>query len=307
MVNVQGFGQIPSQLTPDSTIVSPASDMTISVGDTLNFMGQGSDPDGNLPLSYRWNFGGAAVSSYTQNPGNVTFNKVGTYQIQLTVADSTGATDPTPATRTITVTANGSSQNPGNNNGTGQQPVITITSPVSQTTNISVGGSVNFAATATNPNNNLPLSYRWTFSNGLADRLVQNPGLITFSQAGTYVVSLIVTDSSGSSSTVSRIIIVSNGTVGTGAPNGIINAPASDVTISSGQSVYFSGDAIDPDGDLNIQYAWDFSGGAAASAQKIPGSIIFSTPGRFAVTLTVTDSAGLVDQTPAIVYVTVLP
>lgn len=314
-VTVQGFGQIPSQQAPDSTIVSPATNMTVSVGETINFQGQGTDFDANLPLTYRWNFNGAAASSYTQNPGNVTFNKVGTYQVKLTVADSTGATDLTPATRTITVVSqsgNGFPNNPGNGSGIGQRPIVNISSPFSQTTNINIGASVNFSATATDPDNNLPLSYRWTFGNGMPDQFVQNPGNVVFNQAGTYIVTLTVTDSLGNIGTATRTIIVGNGSfpgnggTGTGAPNGIINAPANDITISRGQSIYFSGDAIDPDGDFNITYSWNFGGGAVASTQKIPGNVIFSTQGRFTVTLTVTDSTGQVDQTPAIVTVTVL-
>ena len=88
---------------PDGAINSPASNSAIKVGDSLAFAGTGSDPDNNTPLSYAWNFGGSATNSTAQTPGNVTFNKAGIYSVTLTVTDSKGLNDPTPATRTVTV------------------------------------------------------------------------------------------------------------------------------------------------------------------------------------------------------------
>src|SRR5438132_8461898 len=43
------------------------------------------------------------ATSTAQNPGNVTFSVPGTYTISLTVIDSSGNSDPSPPTRTITV------------------------------------------------------------------------------------------------------------------------------------------------------------------------------------------------------------
>ncbi len=316
-VTVQG-GQFGSSIAPEGTIALPSTNsLTVSVGDTVNFRATGTDADGNLPLSYRWDFNGAEPSSYTQNPGNVTFNKVGTYRVQLTVADNTGATDPTPDVITVTVVSQAGFQGaqpatPGT--GFGASPVVTITSPATDVSNIPIGGSVNFQATATDPDNNIPLSYRWTFGNGLPDQFVQNPGSVTFNQPGTYFVTLTVTDTLGNIGTdiVQVVVGGNNGAnipgngLGFGAPNAIINAPAMDVVIGRGESVYFAGDAIAPNGDARLTYLWDFGGGAVNSNQRVPGNVVFNTPGSYTVKLTVTNSAGQTDQTPATVRVTVL-
>jgi hypothetical protein len=96
---------------PDSVISSPAANVSINVGETVTFGGSGTDPDNNLPLTYLWNFGaGSGLSNSTaQNPGVLQFNNPGVYTVTFTVTDSQGLSDPTPATRVITVTSGSSS------------------------------------------------------------------------------------------------------------------------------------------------------------------------------------------------------
>jgi hypothetical protein len=104
-------GAVSGNQAPNSVINTPTQDMTINVGDTVNFTGSGSDPDNNLPLTFLWNFGtGSGVPNSTlEDPGAVQFNNPGTYMVTFTVSDSLGLSDPTPASRVITVTTSGSS------------------------------------------------------------------------------------------------------------------------------------------------------------------------------------------------------
>ena len=90
---------------PDSIINTPGSDLTINVGDTLNFTGTGSDPDGNLPLTYHWSFGAGSgiADANIKDPGSKKFNYAGVFTVSFTVTDSFGLPDPTPAVRIITV------------------------------------------------------------------------------------------------------------------------------------------------------------------------------------------------------------
>jgi hypothetical protein len=90
-------------------------------------------------------------------------------------------------------------------------------------------------------------------------------------------------------------------------PTGTITSPATDVTITAGQSVYFSGSGFDPDGTITA-YSWTFPGGSpATSSLATPGNVIYNTPGTFAATLTVTDNAGLTDPHPPSRKITVNP
>ena len=90
---------------PDGIIETPTGNVTIAAGESVNFTGSGTDPDNNLPLTYLWNFGGGATNSTAEDPGNVTFNTPGTYNVTFTVTDSLGLPDPTPASVQITVNA----------------------------------------------------------------------------------------------------------------------------------------------------------------------------------------------------------
>jgi len=90
-------------------------------------------------------------------------------------------------------------------------------------------------------------------------------------------------------------------------PTGAITSPSNNVTITAGQSVYFSGSGSDPDGTVTA-YAWTFSGGnPSTSSLATPGNVIYSSPGSFTATLTVTDNAGLTDPNPPTRTITVNP
>jgi galactose oxidase-like protein/PKD domain-containing protein len=90
-------------------------------------------------------------------------------------------------------------------------------------------------------------------------------------------------------------------------PTGTITSPATDVTITAGQSVFFSGSGTDPDGTITA-YSWSFPGGSPSSSSlATPGNVIYNTPGTFAATLTVTDNAGLTDPNPPSRNITVSP
>jgi len=90
-------------------------------------------------------------------------------------------------------------------------------------------------------------------------------------------------------------------------PTGTITSPTSDLTITAGQSVSFSGTGSDPDGTISA-YSWVFPGGSPPSSlSQTPGSVTFSTPGTYVASLTVTDNAGLNDPSPPIRTITVQP
>lgn len=94
---------------PNGVIDLPASDVSIPVGGQVVFAGSGTDPNGDLPLSYLWQFGsGSGIAPMAvEDPGAVQFNTAGVFNVTLTVTNARGLADPTPASRTVTVTSSG--------------------------------------------------------------------------------------------------------------------------------------------------------------------------------------------------------
>jgi hypothetical protein len=102
----------------NGTITLPAQNVTITQGQSVVFNGSTSGAFYTPPLSYLWNFGASGVANSTAlNPGSVTFVNAGVFTVTFTASDSSGVTDPTPDTRTITVNV------PPNN------PVLTVSTP----------------------------------------------------------------------------------------------------------------------------------------------------------------------------------
>jgi len=90
-------------------------------------------------------------------------------------------------------------------------------------------------------------------------------------------------------------------------PTGTITSPATDVTITAGQAVFFAGSGSDPDGTIS-SYSWTLPGGSPnSSALASPGNVIYSSAGTYTATLTVTDNANLTDPNPPTRKVTVNP
>ena len=71
-----------------SVIDSPAGNVTITRGQSVNF--QGSVMSGVAPYTYLWSFDGAGPNSTVEDPGDVVFNTPGYYNVTLTVTDSQG-------------------------------------------------------------------------------------------------------------------------------------------------------------------------------------------------------------------------
>jgi len=164
---------------PRGLIDSPDSDVAIEAGQSVSFSATILDEDpGNADIL--WDFDGQATSSTVEDPGAITFNAAGTYTVSLLVTDSVGLVDPDPPAVTVTVTASN------------QPPNGVITAPTGNTT-ITVGGSVNFAGSATDERPGT-VDYLWDFDGAAPNSTSATPGAITFNNAGTYTVSLTVTD-----------------------------------------------------------------------------------------------------------------
>ena len=93
----------PKDRPPKGRITSPVGDVTIMVGESVNFAGTARDPDGKV-AAYSWNFpGGDPETSTLRSPGAVTFDEVGTHVVSLTALDDLGVNDPSPPTCKVIV------------------------------------------------------------------------------------------------------------------------------------------------------------------------------------------------------------
>ena len=171
---------------------------------------------------------------------------------------------------------------------------VDITSPSGDTT-ISTGQSVDFESSVSNGSS--PYTYQWDFGGGATDSTVQNPGSITFSTAGTYTVTLTVTDSSGATAESSVIVTVQSSTT---AFTVSITPPS---TITAGVPVNFQSTVLN--GTSPYTYQWNFGGGASPNTSTVqdPSSITFINTGTYTVTLTVTDSSNATAQASVVVTV----
>ncbi|WP_089935843.1 PKD domain-containing protein [Candidatus Entotheonella palauensis] len=61
----------PRNEPPNGVIDTPDRDVVIEVGESVHFTASGSDPDGPLSLSFRWDFGGGASNVIEEDPGDV--------------------------------------------------------------------------------------------------------------------------------------------------------------------------------------------------------------------------------------------
>ncbi|MDH5802213.1 MAG: fibronectin type III domain-containing protein, partial [Gammaproteobacteria bacterium] len=182
---------------PNGTILLPTQNVLINTGESVNFSGQGLDPDNHNPLSYSWRFGNNSgiADSNLADPGLKTFNYPGIHIVRFTVSDALGLSDSTPAVITVQVNA---------------PPLVQIDSPA-QDLAISQGQSVDFQATASDPEDGRNgLSFLWNFGtgSGLSPSTQEDPGALVFNNIGTHQVTLIVTDQYGAQSRVSRSVSV---------------------------------------------------------------------------------------------------
>lgn len=159
-------------------------------------------------------------------------------------------------------------------------------------TTICSGGTVTFVdqSLAT------PSTWTWSFPGGSPASFVgQNPPAITYSVAGTFDVTLTVSDGSGSDSEVKTGYIT--------VKNLIAEFSGTPLSVVVGNTVTFTDNSsCSPTG-----WNWSFPGGTPSSYSGItPPAITYSTIGTYDVTLTVT-KPGSTDVITKTGYITVAP
>jgi PKD repeat protein len=257
---------VQHSVTVSAANQSPTAAFTSSCSSlTCTFTNQSSDPDGSISAN-SWNFGDGQTST-TASPSH-TYGAGGTYTVTLTVTDNQGATN--SVSHSVTVTA------------PNQPPVASFTKSC---TNL----ACSFTSTSSDPDGSIA-SYSWTFGDG-GTSTVQNPSH-TYGAAGTYTVTLRVTDNQGATNTTSQSVTVT-------APN---QPPVAAFSSNcSGLGCSFTSTSSDPDGSI-ASYSWTFGDGGTSTAQN--PSHTYAAGGTYTVTLKVTDNQGATNTVSHSVTVT---
>lgn len=170
---------------PQAVIASTATDLRVDVN------GAGSsDADGTI-VSYRWDFGDGGVA--TGVTASRTYASPGTYTLTLTVTDNAGATHTT--TGSVTVAAPPANQ-----------------TPTAAFTATPAGLTVAFDGSASRDADGTIASYVWDFGDGTNATGATTSK--TYAAAGTYTVTLTVTDDRGAGAATNQTLTVSVPPVG---------------------------------------------------------------------------------------------
>lgn len=170
-----------------------------SVGETIQFNGSLVPLTGQPPYEYHWDFGDQGTSTQL-NPTHV-YTKAGTFTYTFTVTDQ--ADDSDSETRTITISG---------------QPLSAdfIWTP----TNPNPGQTITFDASKSYPDVSITL-YEWNWNNdGVYEESSSTPiATHSWSQVGNYLVAVRVTDNSGDTDTMAKIVNVGSGDQSPGTNN----------------------------------------------------------------------------------------
>jgi PKD repeat protein len=169
--------------------LAPVASFTVScIDNKCTFDARGSTDENAPTLTYSWNFGNGTGSGPLPTR---TYTSANTYTVTLTARDEWGLTG--TATQTVTIV-----EPPGN---VAPNPVINPPACANLSCNFSGVGSAD-------PNTGDTFTYLWNFGDGTPTSTSSAPAH-TFPAAGTYTVTLTVTDGWGKANSTTRDVTVS--------------------------------------------------------------------------------------------------
>lgn len=219
--------------------------------------------------SYSWDFGDGANSS-DANPVH-SYNSPGNYTVSLTVTGP-GGSDTETKTNFVSVTDGA------------------ITAEFTSSTQ---NGEVPLSVDFTDNSSGDVTTWSWDFGDG-GSSTSQNPSH-TYSNAGTYSVSLTASNACGTDTETKTNYIT-------------VTEPSCDAPVAAFSSNIQSGDAplnvsfTDNSSNSPTEWSWDFGDGGSSTAQN--PSHTYNSAGTYSVTLTATNSCGSDNETK-VNYITV--
>lgn len=267
---------------------SPANPQT---GSLVLFNGTlSTDLDGRI-ATYRWDFDGDGSADSTAAIAEYTYIAVGSYDASLTVTDNAGGAD--TLTLQIDVQAQVVAQPPA-------VSLLPLADFEFSPTEPSAGELVLFnGLVSTDPDGEI-IAYAWDFDGDTLIDSTEGFAEHVFADAGTYNVSLTVTDDSDGSDTFTQVVLVEFKAALPPSPPSSFQPPVADFSYmpshpTAGELVLFNGTlSWDFDGEI-VAYSWDFNNDGSRDADTAFAEHFFPTPGSITVSLTVTDDSGASD------------
>ena len=236
------------------------------VGQTVTFNASSTQDEGAScsNCSFSWDFGGDGTA--TGMVATHVFSSGGAFVVRLTATDPGGTSN--TAQQTVTVSA----------------PAIPTGVSIASSPATPVASQpATFTASATAATNHRIATYQFIWGDGNSN--TQNSNVIqhTYSQAGSYLLTLTVRDDLGQSTTINQVVTVSSGLT------------ASFSTSISGTTVTFTATATSSVASTITDYAWDFDndGSYDTNGSSATTSKDFGASGTYTVKLRVTDSRGV--------------
>jgi PKD repeat protein len=269
---VDGFDIVPD--APITASAGPAQ--SANEGSPVSFSGSASGGTGSL--TYIWNFGDGRTASGTLDPTH-TYAASGTYTARLTVTDSLGLAQ--TASTTVTI----------NNLPPANLSLTQSATSINEGSSLNLGGSFTDAGAADthqvvinwgdgSANTTVNLATGVLSFSGVSHQYQDNP---TGQPAGSYSISVSVTDNAGGSTSTGTSVQVNAvaPTVNAGGP----------YSGTAGSAITFSASASDPSPlDTAFTYTWNFGDGNTGSGAA--PSHTYSAAGTYTVTVTAADDDG---------------
>lgn len=238
------------------------NDVKVCQGTPVTFDGSGSIGEEGEELQYEWDLGDGTTLSGV----NVThtYEKGGNYEVVLTVNDMQN-TNCSISMDSLYVTVNS------------RPTAVLNTARIACT-----GDEISFDASGTDDADGDDLTYTWDFGDGTSGQGANVTH--AYNKGGNYSVRLTVDDNKGtlcSEDLADTNVRVNTPPVADAGPNLVCCLDT--VTEFDGSK------SFDADGD-NLTYTWDFGDGSTGEGAQV--THVYTTIGKFLVTLTVNDNSG---------------
>jgi PKD repeat protein len=255
-----GFGASNAATTKATIIAAPVANAggpyNWTAGSALSFSGSASTAPSGQTLTYSWSFGDGGTA--TGATPTHTYTTANTFTVSLTVTDTSGGTNTASVSAVIAAA-----------------PAANAGGPYNQIP----GQSITFNGSKSTGPSGQTLAYAWTFGDGATGTGV-NP-THAYTAAGTYTVSLTVTDPIGGSN-----IATSAATIAAGP---LANAGGTYIGTMT-QPIAFNGSGSTGPSGQTLSYAWNFGDGGTGIG--VSPSHAYTATGTYTVSLTVNASGG---------------